>query len=65
MRETFEVYFPPGKKEAEVEKLPTPHPTKLYPVLVGFVLERVKSLKCHFVWLDGAPVPPLALNDTV
>ena len=43
----------------------SPHPAKLYPVLVGIVLERVKSLKYHFVWLDGAPVPPFASNETV
>ena len=65
MREIFEVCFPPGEYDAEVEPLLSPHPTKLYPVLVGAVLERVKSLKYHFVWLDGAPVPPLALYEIV
>ena len=65
MREIFEVYFPPGEYDAEVEPLLSPHQTKSYPVLVGVVLDRVKSLKYHFVWLDGAPEPPLALYEIV
>jgi hypothetical protein len=57
----FPVYCPPAAYLTPVSVADVPQPANSYPSLVGLAEESVNVSPCHFVWLEGAPEPPLAL----